>query len=216
EPGPGTVRGRGQSLGHNGLAGVSPVASYVRASPQLSVGFPADSWSDWLAVFTGATVRVRIRTAGSQKRTRAGDRARLNLRESITCNGHRVARPWGVISRNTMRHCRFLVAVLFFAGLCAAQQATARAAATPASDQQLSAAPTATMVVSNTAVPQNLNFVQRGGWFTMWQRYRPANVGMPDLRNVAPWQKSPAAGTVYLSLQQVLRLSLMADLDVAD
>jgi len=115
-----------------------------------------------------------------------------------------------------MRHCRFLVAVLFFAGLCAAQQATARAAATPASDQQLSAAPTATMVVSNTAVPQNLNFVQRGGWFTMWQRYRPANVGMPDLRNVAPWQKSPAAGTVYLSLQQVLRLSLMADLDVAD
>ncbi len=81
---------------------------------------------------------------------------------------------------------------------------------------QVAAAPSSTFVVKNSAVPQKLDFADRGGWTNLWQRYQPANVGLPDLNNTSVWQKDVSQGTVYLSLQEVLRLALTADLDVAD
>lgn len=97
-----------------------------------------------------------------------------------------------------------------------AQQATvaASAAPAPAANQAAPAAPAFT--VENSAVPERLDFAQRGGWFSFWQRYAPANIGEPSLANIPQWQQDVSRGTVYLSLQQVLQLALTADLDVAD
>lgn len=102
-----------------------------------------------------------------------------------------------------------------------AQQAsvTATAAAGQAAAQAAAQAPTTTtptFVVQNSAVPEHLDFAQRGGWFSFWQRYSPANIGEPNLANIPQWQQDVDRGTVYLSLQQVLQLALTADLDVAD
>lgn len=112
---------------------------------------------------------------------------------------------------NAMSYRRFAslcVLVLAAATAVYAQQGTA----TPPP----AAAPTAPITVSNTAVPERLDFADRGGWSNFWQRYQAANVGVPDLRNPAIWNQAAAGGTVYLSLQQVLRLALSADLDIAD
>ncbi|HXR96326.1 MAG TPA: TolC family protein [Terriglobales bacterium] len=102
---------------------------------------------------------------------------------------------------------RFFLIALAVVGLSAAGLSQAN---------QVAAAPSSTFVVQNSAVPENLTFAQRGGWMEFWQRFAPANVGLPDLRNTAAWQKDIDKGTVYLSLQEVLRLALTADLDVAD
>ncbi len=78
------------------------------------------------------------------------------------------------------------------------------------------AAPQTSIQAENTAVPRTLTFVNRGSWYSFWQRYQPADIGMPDLRNPAALRRAAASGTMYLSLYQVLRLALTADLDIAN
>ena len=73
-----------------------------------------------------------------------------------------------------------------------------------------------TISVSNTAVPAQLTLTNRGDWLNFWQRYAPAGVSMPDLRNPSELERGATTGTLYLSLQQVLQLALAADLDIAD
>ncbi|HUX67003.1 MAG TPA: TolC family protein [Terriglobales bacterium] len=89
--------------------------------------------------------------------------------------------------------------------------AAAQQAAKPAQ-----AAPSTTIFASNTAVPKRLDLTNRGNWWNPWQRYAPAGVAYPDLRNPAALERGAASGTLYLSLQQVLRMALAADLDIAD
>ncbi|MGH9485264.1 MAG: TolC family protein [Terriglobales bacterium] len=72
------------------------------------------------------------------------------------------------------------------------------------------------LTATNTAVPQKLDFMNRGGWFSFWQRYQPADIGAPDLRNPATLREQAAKGTLYLSLQQMLAMALTSDLDIAD
>ncbi|MGH9393526.1 MAG: TolC family protein [Terriglobales bacterium] len=104
---------------------------------------------------------------------------------------------------------RLLIPVVFAALIpAAAQQAAAAQAGTPA--------PSQTIEINNSAVPAQLNLTNRGNWLNFWQRYQPASVGTPDLRNPAELERGAATGTLYLSLQQVLRLALAADLDIAD
>lgn len=74
----------------------------------------------------------------------------------------------------------------------------------------------AAMTARNTAVPQTLNFMNRGGWFSFWQRYQPANIGVPDLANPAALRQAAQSGTLYLSLHQMLAMALAADLDIAN
>lgn len=108
------------------------------------------------------------------------------------------------------------VLVLFacsaFALAGAAQQAPAavRAQQAPAA----SAGPELQAV--NTAVPQKLDFMSRGGWFSFWQRYQPANIGAPNLTNPTPLRQAMRSGTLYLSLHQMLAMALAADLDIAN
>jgi outer membrane protein TolC len=78
------------------------------------------------------------------------------------------------------------------------------------------AAPQTPLHVTNTAVPQQLTFVNRGSWYSFWQRYQPADIGRPNLQNSALLQRATAKGTLYLSLYQVLRLALTSDLDIAN
>lgn len=102
------------------------------------------------------------------------------------------------------------LAALVFSAAAAAQQTTTQSPqTTPASTQ-------APLVTSNTAVPSGLNLAQRGGWLSFWERYAPAGVPYPDLRNPADLETGAASGTLYLSMQQMLRLALAADLDIAD
>src|SRR6185437_11898313 len=61
-----------------------------------------------------------------------------------------------------------------------------------------------------------LTLTNRGDWLNFWQRYAPAGVSMPDLRNPSELERCATTGTLYLSLQQVLQLALAADLDIAD
>ncbi|MGH9487333.1 MAG: TolC family protein [Terriglobales bacterium] len=69
---------------------------------------------------------------------------------------------------------------------------------------------------SNTATPQKLDFMSRGGWFNFWQRYQPADIGEPDLTNPAALREAVAKGTLYLSLRAMLEMALTSDLDIAN
>ncbi|MGH9417937.1 MAG: TolC family protein [Terriglobales bacterium] len=84
--------------------------------------------------------------------------------------------------------------------------------------QPQAAAPQSTkpLEVRNTAVPQKLEFLNRGGWSAPWERYQPANVAPPDLANPAALRQGVQSGTLYLSMRQMLELTLTADLDIAD
>ncbi|MGH9480124.1 MAG: TolC family protein, partial [Terriglobales bacterium] len=84
--------------------------------------------------------------------------------------------------------------------------------------QPQAAAPQSTkpLQVQNTAVPQKLEFLNRGGWSAPWERYQPANVAPPDLANPAALRQGVQSGTLYLSMRQMLELTLTADLDIAD
>lgn len=97
-----------------------------------------------------------------------------------------------------------------------AQQASVTAVPATSAPQAQAPASAPQFVVQNSALPEHLDFAQRGGWFSLWQRYAAANVGQPNLANTPQWQQQTNQGTVYLSLDQVLRLALTADLDVAD
>ncbi|MGH9482088.1 MAG: hypothetical protein ACRD1L_08330, partial [Terriglobales bacterium] len=116
-----------------------------------------------------------------------------------------------------MSHCRFAtLAALTLCLAAAAQQAPPAKPGTADLQATPQAAPTAQLVTNNTAVPSGLNLTERGGWTGFWQRYTPAGVGYPDLRNPAELERGAATGTLYLSLQQVLGLALVSDLDIAD
>lgn len=89
--------------------------------------------------------------------------------------------------------------------------------AAPGSAQQTPTAPaSAAITANNTAVPAQLDLTQRGGWTSFWQRFQPAGVSYPDLRNPASLEQGAASGTLYLSMQQMLRMALTADLNIAD
>ncbi|MGH9467801.1 MAG: TolC family protein [Terriglobales bacterium] len=79
--------------------------------------------------------------------------------------------------------------------------------------QQPAAAP---LTAVNTSIPQTLDFMNRGGWFQFWQRYEPADIAAPDLRNPASLRTAAASGTLYLSLHQMLAMALASDLDIAN
>ena len=112
-----------------------------------------------------------------------------------------------------LAHIRVALAALALLLPGAGQQLQAKpAAAAP----QSAAAPGTTILANNTAVPKQLNLTQRGSWLNPFQRYQPAGVAYPDLRNPAELEKGAATGTLYLSLEQVLRMALAADLDIAD
>lgn len=70
--------------------------------------------------------------------------------------------------------------------------------------------------VHNTAVPQKLEFLNRGGWSAPWERYQPANVAPSDMRNPAALRQGVQNGTLYLSMHDMLEMTLAADLDIAD
>src|SRR5690348_6642680 len=114
---------------------------------------------------------------------------------------------------------RWLAAAGLCVGLAAAAGAQTGAgtqsapAAPPQAAAQVKGAP---LVANNTAVPQKLEFLNRGGWLSPWQRYQPANIGMPDLRNPASLEQQAAQGTLYLSLHDMLQLALMSNLDIAN
>lgn len=98
--------------------------------------------------------------------------------------------------------------------LCLAASALAQSGTTAApAPAQAKGAP---LVANNTAVPQQLDFLNRGGWFSLWQRYQPANIGQPDLRNPASLEQQAAQGTLYLSLHDMLQLTLTSNLDIAN
>jgi outer membrane protein TolC len=114
---------------------------------------------------------------------------------------------------------RWLAAAGLCVGLAAAAGAQTGAgtqsapAVPPQAAAQVKGAP---LVANNTAVPQKLEFLNRGGWLSPWQRYQPANIGMPDLRNPASLEQQAAQGTLYLSLHDMLQLALMSNLDIAN
>lgn len=87
---------------------------------------------------------------------------------------------------------------------------------TGAAQQQPAAPAGPELQATNSAVPQKLDFMNRGGWFSFWQRFAPANIGVPNLTNPAPVQRAATSGTFYLSLHQTLAMALAADLDIAN
>ncbi|MGH9475984.1 MAG: TolC family protein [Terriglobales bacterium] len=100
---------------------------------------------------------------------------------------------------------------VLLAGAVAAQgPAAAGAKQAPAASQG------AELSASNSAVPQKLDFMSRGGWASFWQRYQPADIGVPNLANPAPLRRALSTGTLYLSLHQMLAMALAADLDIAN
>src|SRR6185312_2455172 len=100
--------------------------------------------------------------------------------------------------------------------LCLAASALAQSGTTAAAAPAPAQTKGAPLVANNTAVPQQLDFLNRGGWFSLWQRYQPANIGQPDLRNPASLEQQAAQGTLYLSLHDMLQLTLTSNLDIAN